>query len=205
LILIDTSSPPPCPYVPFLISHLPTKGHITDIILTHYHHDHVGGLPLLLESLKARRQTHESPPRIWKLLCESEWGKKQDDKILKSISHLSPDEHYVPYRLSPLEVFHPLSPGTSFEPCHELEVIHTPGHTEDSTSFLWKEGEGKVWLWTADTVLGQGTTVFMNLSDYMKSLDLLKRRVEREDGEKVKILPGRNLVSSHDQKRTDQS
>lgn len=55
-----------------------------------------------------------------------------------------------------------------------LRVLRTPGHTEDSVSFVI-EGEGSVL--TADTILGRGTTVLDsadgNLRDYLASLDML--------------------------------
>ncbi|MDF0529610.1 MBL fold metallo-hydrolase [Tsukamurella sp. 8F] len=59
----------------------------------------------------------------------------------------------------------------------ELTVLHTPGHTADSLSFLVDGGEGPGALLSGDTILGRGTTVLDTkdgtLADYLASLDLL--------------------------------
>ncbi|KAG5479391.1 hypothetical protein LSCM1_04651 [Leishmania martiniquensis] len=51
-----------------------------------------------------------------------------------------------------------------------LQVVHTPGHTDDHLcAFLQEECA----LFTSDTVLGTGTSVFSSFKDYMSSLQLL--------------------------------
>jgi glyoxylase-like metal-dependent hydrolase (beta-lactamase superfamily II) len=70
----------------------------------------------------------------------------------------------------------------------ELHVLHTPGHTSDSLSFVLRaEGEADAVL-TGDTVLGRGTTVVAHpdgvLSDYLDSL----RRLRELGG--ATVLPG---------------
>jgi glyoxylase-like metal-dependent hydrolase (beta-lactamase superfamily II) len=51
-----------------------------------------------------------------------------------------------------------------------LRTIYTPGHCKDHCTF-WLEQENN--LFTADCVLGQGTAVFDNLSEYIKGLEYL--------------------------------
>jgi glyoxylase-like metal-dependent hydrolase (beta-lactamase superfamily II) len=62
----------------------------------------------------------------------------------------------------------------------ELEVLHTPGHTDDSVS-LRLDAE----ILTGDTVLGRGTTVLHDLGNYLRSL---RKLIELPDG--IKGLPG---------------
>jgi glyoxylase-like metal-dependent hydrolase (beta-lactamase superfamily II) len=50
----------------------------------------------------------------------------------------------------------------------ELQVVHTPGHTEDSVSFRLPDA-----VLTGDTILGRGTTVISSLGQYLQSLRLL--------------------------------
>jgi glyoxylase-like metal-dependent hydrolase (beta-lactamase superfamily II) len=58
-----------------------------------------------------------------------------------------------------------------------IEVMHTPGHTADSVSFLVRVGE-ETGVLTGDTVLGRGTTVVAHpdgrLGPYLESLARLR-------------------------------
>ena len=57
-----------------------------------------------------------------------------------------------------------------------IEVIATPGHTNEHVCFLTSEGD----LFTGDTILGTGTTAIFppdgNMADYLRSLALLRTR-----------------------------
>ena len=57
-----------------------------------------------------------------------------------------------------------------------LEVLATPGHTNEHVCYLTKHGD----LFTGDTVLGEGTTAIFppdgNMADYLRSLELLRSR-----------------------------
>ncbi|WP_026919769.1 MBL fold metallo-hydrolase [Gordonia shandongensis] len=69
-----------------------------------------------------------------------------------------------------------------------ITVMHTPGHTADSTSFL-VEWEGRRAVLTGDTILGRGTTVLDpadgTLADYFHSLNRLI-----VDASDAVVLPG---------------
>lgn len=58
----------------------------------------------------------------------------------------------------------------------EVEVIATPGHTNEHVCYLTRDGD----LFTGDTILGSGTTAIFppdgNMADYMRSLALLRSR-----------------------------
>lgn len=58
----------------------------------------------------------------------------------------------------------------------DLEVIATPGHTNEHVCFLTRDGD----LFTGDTILGFGTTAIFppdgNMADYIASLRVLRAR-----------------------------
>lgn len=113
---------------------------IESIVLTHWHHDHVGGAhPVRNDVLKG---SGESVP-------------------LLKFKHSG--ESDVSYKH--------ISDGHTFETeGATLRAIHTPGHTDDHMSlYLCEENS----LFSGDCILGQGTAVFEDLFDYMKSLEKL--------------------------------
>lgn len=163
---------------------LPTIEHI---ILTHRHLDHVGALPNLLTTLKEHGYP---PPKLWKMpspdeatLQASERDRPTTDAALWSSLPAGTFQG-----LNPFQPFHPIMPGLMIsiidpEYRHLLKYekdgkprwndvpemarvsvrcLKTPGHTADSISLILCEGEKGVF--TGDTVLGQGTTVFTDLS-----------------------------------------
>lgn len=75
----------------------------------------------------------------------------------------------------------------------DLLVVHTPGHTSDSTCFVLAAENA---LLTGDTILGRGTTVVAHpdgvLADYLGSLERLKAMTG--SGEVVRLLPGHGPV-----------
>ena len=160
---------------------------VEHIILTHRHLDHVGALPLLLTTIKEHGLP---PPRIWKLpspdemeLAASERDRPTaDGALLQAL----PQGTYHPF--SPFQPLHPILPGlmiSIIDPAYKhllkhdkegkpkwndvpevarvsVRCLRTPGHTADSVSLVMCEGEKGVF--TGDTVLGQGTTIFTDLS-----------------------------------------
>ncbi|KZT70219.1 Metallo-hydrolase/oxidoreductase [Daedalea quercina L-15889] len=155
------------------------KPHISDIILTHKHHDHCLGLPAvvnLLQQLWEQRHASDGPPfqppRIHKFPLYTPYAKLQTViDMLKAMPGA-----YVP---SPSgNVFHEFShkqtlPVTASAPDASntvLEILHSPGHTADSICLYYPAERA---LFTADTVLGHGSAVFEDLGPYMGTLQKL--------------------------------
>ncbi|KAI6041234.1 beta-lactamase-like protein [Pisolithus marmoratus] len=159
------------------------KRHISDIIISHWHLDHVGGVPSVLDLLRRLWDAQNphlpfKPPRLHKFphtLPSDDWSALVKKAILPG--------SYDPGVAGSL--FHDLKDGQSFpittlspspEGPPQLRVVHSPGHTEDSICLL---SSGDKVLYTADTVLGQSSTVFENLGTYMTTLrSLLSLREE---------------------------
>jgi len=160
---------------------------IEHIILTHRHLDHVGALPLLLTTLKEKGCP---PPKIWKFPSPDEatlaLNEKDRATMDSALIATLPQGTYHPF--SPFQPLHPIMPGlmlSIIDPVYKhllkhdkdgkpkwnevpeiarvsVRCLRTPGHTADSVSLVMCEGEKGVF--TGDTVLGQGTTVFTDMS-----------------------------------------
>lgn len=93
------------------------------------------------------------------------------------------------------EPVHDLAEGqtiTTDDGSATLQVLHAPGHTLDSVAlYLAQDGA----LFSADTVLGQGTAVFEDLSIYLATLRKLLDFSKTGDGAAYTILyPGHGPV-----------
>jgi ribonuclease/clavin/mitogillin len=104
---------------------------ISAVLLTHWHHDHVGGIDQVTA------------------LCPK-----------ATFSKNYPSDSKLEYL--------PINDGDEFSvEGATVKAVHTPGHTADHTAFYMETSGG---LFTGDSVLGQGTTVFENLTTYLSSL-----------------------------------
>jgi len=176
----------------------PNEPDISCIIITHRHHDHCGGLPSVLSLLtrlwKDREGATEHPftgPRIHKIPLST-----PDSKLQEITTSLVAGTYIAEPSGNPI---HSLSDGDALpitlsdSESSSLHVIHTPGHTPDSLCLYLPIDRA---LFTADTVLGQGSAVFESLADYMASLRRLTEynKGKTEEGQFAVVYPGHGPV-----------
>ncbi|CAJ0945213.1 unnamed protein product, partial [Mesorhabditis belari] len=137
-ILIDAGEPNIEAYTNLLGSTL-TGSRIVAVIITHWHHDHVGGLNDVFTKVIG------SKVPVYKIKREG-FNEGSDIQFVE-------DGHEVTV------------PGAT------VRFVATPGHTADHAS-LWLEEEKAIFA--GDCILGEGTSVFECLHEYMKSLEKLK-------------------------------
>jgi glyoxylase-like metal-dependent hydrolase (beta-lactamase superfamily II) len=114
--------------------------------LTHWHHDHIEGVPDLLKESSSTK-VYKKDPAITFIANygDGEFGSRVDESWLE------------------------ISDGQKFKTeGATLRAFYSPGHTTDHMAFILEEEDA---MFTADNVLGQGTAVFEDLATYMKSLD----------------------------------
>lgn len=121
---------------------------ISAILLTHWHHDHIGGCGDVLRSIDS--QLPDNCP-VWKF--------PRTD---------APDSY--PDALPPNVQLRPLVDRQVFQVddgATTVRIMHTPGHTTDHVCVQLEEERA---LFSGDCILGEGSAVFEDLYDYMHSL-----------------------------------
>lgn len=143
-LLIDTTDPGKPEYIKLLESVLKEENAvISSIIATHWHHDHIGSI----EDVQ-RSNILSDDCKIWKF-------PRSDAK-----------EDYGSLKFAELTDRQEFDVGDGIT----LKVFHTPGHTTDHAVLF---DEKTAALFSGDCILGEGTAVFEDLYDYMKSLELI--------------------------------
>lgn len=128
------------------------KVKITKVLLTHWHHDHVGGVDDV-------RDLIGEGVEVWKG-TGSCLGEEEESEFEK-------DEKKTKTKI------HTIKPNQTFSvPGAHLTAIFTPGHTSDHMSFFLREEDA---LFAGDNVLGHGTAVFEDLKEYMESLERMQK------------------------------
>ncbi|KAK1777644.1 metallo-beta-lactamase domain-protein [Copromyces sp. CBS 386.78] len=124
------------------------KAHISAAIITHWHHDHTGGIRHLLD-----------------------WN--NEIKVYKNQPTYLPGHHGSPVSLEQIG-----TPLLNIEDGQEfrvkgatLKAVHTPGHTVDHMVLHLAEEDA---LFTGDNVLGHGTAVYEDLGTYLDSLERMR-------------------------------
>ncbi|KXJ78299.1 hypothetical protein RP20_CCG005021 [Aedes albopictus] len=131
---------------------------INDIIVSHWHHDHIGGVDEVLDVIE-----NKDSCKVWKY--------PRSDAPETTLRNAN---------------IHHLKHGQKFSiEGATLEVIHTPGHTTDHVVLVLHEENS---LFSADCILGEGTTVFEDLYEYMKSLQVI------QDAKPSVIYPGHGNI-----------
>ena len=106
-----------------LLEYIKEKGlNITDILLTHGHFDHVGGVTQLKEMTGAKVHIHE---------YDAELTVSRD----KSLASWVPDKFFTPFEADDKFI------DDDIIKCGELEfkVMHCPGHTRGSSCFICED------------------------------------------------------------------
>lgn len=220
-ILVDTGEGRPS-YLPFLEDALRTSFRsnpnaqqrspsFSDVIITHHHHDHFGGLQDVLSLSKklwdekftssSVSESAYSPPRIHKFKAadyKSETSgassRDENEEALNIILSSLPRGTFTAPKNSADSVLHTLrsiqilktQDGSS-----TLSIIHTPGHTPDSIALYLHEEHI---LFTADSVLGHGTAVFEDLAAYLASLRKLLEMRDKDEWAFHNVYPAHGPV-----------
>lgn len=135
------------------------KATVAKALITHFHHDHVGGIRDLKKLYPAAVVYKKAP--------------SADEREAQGIRDIADGDVFA-------------VEGAM------LTAVYTPGHAHDHMCFVLHEENA---LFTGDNVLGHGSSMFVNLDEYMASL---QRMLELKPG---RAYPGHGqLIEAGQQK-----
>lgn len=130
---------------------------ISDILLTHGHYDHMGGIMRVKQAFPN--------VRVWKHLPPNGDDRRlrvnNDESRRLGIRHL---EDGAVFRVQ----------GIHGPSAAQIRAVFTPGHYDDHMCFLLEEEDERCALFSGDCILGEGSCVFDSLHKLMSSLVLLR-------------------------------
>mmetsp|Transcript_25474 Transcript_25474/g.41092 ORF Transcript_25474/g.41092 Transcript_25474/m.41092 type:complete len:247 (-) Transcript_25474:1610-2350(-) len=136
---------------------------IQAVVVSHWHHDHIGGVPFIQDIL-------EDGAKIFKYLI------KDDDLAYRE------ETSQDPYRHWPKQLYTHIGDGDVLRTeGATLRFTYSPGHANDHLVAMLEEEQS---MFSADNVLGEGSGVFNNLTQYLASLQ------DMYDESPTRVYPG---------------
>ncbi|KAI7899847.1 beta-lactamase-like protein [Cokeromyces recurvatus] len=168
-VLIDCGDGQP-DYVPLLIESLRSihpEAYISDIIISHCHTDHWGGLPHIMSSKLNQNKSPDTNKDIHQFIKIHKYPLKDMNGIYKHFHKELQTSLPKNITLNDLKDNQLIKVD---ENTH-IQVIHTPGHAKDHCAFYLDEEDT---VFTADCILGHGSVAFEDLTEYVHSLNKIQ-------------------------------